>query len=176
VNGLLLKVIDLLAQLMSLARGRPRLHVRILEDNPEREIGALRFEVENRRLNPTSLDPEITITYYSPNPVGQVRKQDAVFYLREEHRRLEPFQPRILNASADKRPACYLFSWYRTYRFRPTAGPTSKVRVRNCMLQPLGGLRFAYELAGLLVFKRTERGGPSNIDDYRRMIRAQGPH
>src|SRR5262249_28117055 len=130
-ESVLLKSIDWLFQLLGALRGRPRIHIRIQEDKPDQEVGGLKFEIENRRWTVTSLDPKITVKYHYLDRDGHHVGYNA-FYLRDaEQRRLDPFQPKILTASADRLSNQYWLSFFRTYTFRPVSGLKCRVRVRN---------------------------------------------
>jgi len=174
-EGVLLKAVDLLIQVLRALRGRPSVYVRILDDEIEQEEGGLRFEIENRRWTVTSLDPRIVVKYHTYHANGYRRELNS-YYVREVDRRLEPFQPKILTASADKRPREYWLSWYRTYKFRPTSGLTTRVRVRHAGLDPLTLLQFVREYIRFRYLGKAVAGGPETLDDYKRMKRSRGPH
>src|SRR5437773_12409226 len=103
-DGVLLRLLDLFVQLLGAVRGRPLLRVRLLDDKADREVeGGLRFEIENRRRNITSLDPKIVVTYYWQDGKRWVRRR-AIYYVRDLDRSLEPCRPKILTASIDELP------------------------------------------------------------------------
>jgi hypothetical protein len=170
-----IKLLDLLVQLLGAVRGRPLLHVRLLQDDPRIEVGGLRFEIENRRQIVTSLAPQIVVRYHWCDDSGFHRGRE-IFHVRELDRTLPPHQPKIMNASADRRPKHYLFGWYRTYRFRPTSGMTTRLRIRNTLLETLPLWKFVWEFFRFRLLGKAEAGGPETYDDYKRQQRAKGPH
>jgi len=175
-DSVLLRLLDRMFQLWGLVRGRPLLHVRILEDKSDQEVGGLRFEVENRRRNVTSLDPSILVTYHWPGRDGWQRRK-MWFRVRDLDRQLDPFKPKVLSASADELSNHYWLSWFRTYRFRPTSGVTTRVRLRNTLLDPISAPRFAWEFLRLRVLnKPIEAGGAESYSEWQRKKRARGPH
>lgn len=176
-GGISLRLLDYLVQLLGIIRDRPLLHVRILADKShEDHVGGLRFEIENRRRNPTSLDPEIVVTYHS-NDGERWSRGRCKYYVRELDRGLVPFVPKILTASIDTLPRDYWLSWFRTYRFRPTSGVTNRLRVRNTLLDQLSFWRFVYEFVMLRVMGRViDAGGAGSYEEWQRKKRARGPH
>lgn len=176
-DGLLLRLLDYLLQLYGVVRGRPLLHVRILEDKTKDEIpGGLRFEIENRRRNITSLDPKIVVTYHWLDDHGWHRGR-AVYFVRDIDRTLEPFRPKILSATIDEMPRPYWLSWFRTYKFRPTSGITTRIYIRNLLLDPLSRFRFYYEFVRLRIFgMKIDPGGAESYSEWERKRRARGPH
>jgi len=176
-DGVLLSLFDFFVQLLGIARGRPLLHVRILEDKADREVvGGLRFEIENRRRNITSLDPKIVVTYHWQDGQRWSRGR-SVYYVRDLDRTLEPCRPKILSASIDELPKNYWLSWFRTYKFRPTSGITTRVRIRNTLLDPLSLPRFLTELVLLRWFNKVvDPGGAGSYGEWQRKKRARGPH
>jgi hypothetical protein len=153
----------------------PRLAVRVLEDNPDKPVGYLRFEVENRSASITSLTPIVRCRFFFPAK-GRMVKGRAEYHVREVERQLQPYRPQIFEATADTLSGAYQFSWFRTYVFSPTRGLATKVRVRNCFLEPLGMARFTYEWLLFRVCGVVKDHGPMSIDDYSKMKRSQGPH
>jgi hypothetical protein len=153
----------------------PRLAVRVLEDSPDKPLGNLRFEVENRSASITSLAPIVRCRFFFPVK-GRMVKGRADYHVREVERQLQPYRPQIFEATPDALPSAYQFSWFRTYVFTPTRGLATKVRVRNCFLEPLSMARFIYEWLLFRVCGTVKDYGPMSIDDYARMKRSQGPH
>ena len=175
-EGLAIKLIDWFWQLLGALRGRPRIHVQIQEDKPDQEVGGLRFEIENRRWTVTSLDRKITLRYHYQDKTGTHVAHNA-YYVRDEDRRLEPFRPRILTASVDRRSNQWWLSFFRTYTFRPTSGLKCRVRVRHLAdLENLSFLRSVWEYAQYRWSGKFRAEGPENYGDYQREKRARGPH
>ncbi len=174
-EGILYKLLDILLQLYGAARGRPRINVRIQEDDIKQEVGGLRFEIENRRWTVTSLDPKIVVSYRYVEG-DKLRQGHNLYFVREVDRRLDPFQPKLLSASADERSTHYWLGVFRTYTFKPTSGLKTRVRVRSILLETLSLPQFYWELAWLRWFKKFHADGPENMEDYKRTKRARGPH
>ncbi len=176
-DGILLRLFDLLVQLLGVVRGRPLLYVRIQDEKCDQQVvGGLRFEIENRRRNITSLDHTIFVTYHWSDGKRWSRGK-VVYRVREMDRSLDPFRPKILNASIDELPKHYFLSWFRTYKFRPTSGVTTRVRVRNVLLDQISLPRFMWELIQLRWFGRVvEAGGAGSYSEWQQKKRARGPH
>jgi len=154
---------------------RPSLHVRILENKRQKEIGGLRFEIENRSPTATSLLPQITASFLSPSRGHYVRGR-AIFDVRESDRHLAPYEPRILSATPRDLAAGYGFSWFLKFTFRPSRGLTRKVYLRNAHLEPIGSLRFLFEKTRFRLTGKAREYAPITEEEYDRMKRAQGPH
>jgi len=107
-----------LAPLMSWLLGRPRLRVWIQEDNPDVEVGGLRFEVENISDKATSLSPIVSASYLT------IKRQlkSILFDVRELDRNLPPFTPIQFNASAREQQLGRGHGWFRCYIFTPSRG------------------------------------------------------
>ena len=167
--GILLRLFD---WLFGCLRGRPKLSVRISEDDPEKEKGGLRFEVENRSHTSTSLAPRVEVKFltYKGMPA------QMIFDVRELNRHLPPFQPKLFSASAHAIQPDRFHGWFRTYTFRPTRGRVSRVRIRNALLEEVGLLRFVIEKLRFKFSGQVRVKASMTIDEYRARKRAQGPH
>ncbi len=154
---------------------RPNLSIRIMQDEPKDETDNLKFEIENRSDTKTSLMPVIKITFWHPQKWAFVRGSSA-YDVRELDRLLPPFQARIMTATARRLPNGYTFSWFRTYTFNPSRGPSKTVRIRNAFLEPIGWFSFTYELLKFRLTGDVKDYGPTSIDDYNEIKRSQGPH
>lgn len=171
-----MKILEFIWGFIRWLAGRPRLAVRVIEDNVEEEAaGGLQFEVENRSSAVTSLEPLVKCTFYYLSKL-HIRKGKNRYYVRESERRLEPFKPTVLTATPHNCPHAYNFSWFRTYVFRPTRGFRTKVRVRNALLEPLSRVQFIIEFLPFRFLGRVRAEGPMSIDDYEKMRRSRGPH
>jgi hypothetical protein len=103
------------------------------------------FEVENIGGRPTSLKKDVIFTGYAP--VGRRERLTSRLEIRDHtSRTLQPCQPKVITAAADKVPASYVFTWYRTYTFQPTRGRRRRVRTRSASVEHLGVLPFYIEL------------------------------
>lgn len=150
----------------------PTLRVRIREDEPDRELGGLVFEVENISDKTTSLNPTVIATYLSIKR----EPRTVIFDVREGDRNLAPFTAKQLTASARETQVGRGHGWFRTYTFVPTRGRNRRVRIRNASLEPIGFWRFWVES---LRFRATGRvGGKTSMTaaEYRAQERSQGPH
>jgi hypothetical protein len=169
-------LINLLFSFMRWLLRRPKLTVRILEDDMENEVGGLRFEVENRRESPTSLQPQIRCSYYLGVSKRRIRRGNNRYAVREVDRELPPYKARIFHATSYHRIPNWEFTWFRTYVFYPTSGVKTKVRVRDCFLERLGMIRFVLDWIPFRLWRKVKDRGPKSIDDYESMKRFQGPH
>lgn len=151
---------------------RPSLRVRIQEDEAEREVGGLVFEVENVSDSATSLNPVIAASYLSIKH----EPMTIVFDVREGDRSLAPFVAKQFSASAREKQAGRSHGWFRVYRFTPTRGRTCLVRIRNASLQPIGMMRFWFEKLAYKFRGETYGKESGSIDDYRARQRSKGPH
>jgi hypothetical protein len=155
--------------------GRPVLKIRIVEDNPAQQVGGLVFEVENASPTATSLVPIVRSRSWFPRN-GRYRKGETVYDVRELDRKLPPFQPQMFSASAQSLPSGYGHSWFRTYEFQPRRGPRTRVRIRNAKLEPLGIVRFTFELWRFRLSGRVQKATPGTIADWQARRRSKGPH
>ena len=108
--------LNILLKLLSWARGRPFISIRIIEDDPDKGIGHLQFEVENQSKSAVSLKPHLKVTFWHPVK-GKYVKSSTFYDIRELDRTLPPFTPKLLSATARKLPQGFGFSWFRTYNF-----------------------------------------------------------
>lgn len=154
---------------------RPVLKVRIAKDEPEQQAGGLVFEVENASPTPTSLVPTVTSRFWFLEK-GQYRKGTAVYDVCELDRGLPPFTAKMLSASARSLPPGYGHAWFRVYELQPHRGARARVRIRNAMLEPLGPLRFAYELWRFRLAGRRSRPAPITHAEWDARRRSRGPH
>lgn len=154
---------------------RPLLKIRIVEDKPEQEPGGLIFEVENAGPTSTSLMPTVRSWFWFPER-GHYRKGYAVYDVRELDRELSPFKVKMLTASPRSLPPGYEFAWFRVYEFQPRCGPRARVRIRNSMLEPLGPLKFAYELWRFRMTGRVDKATPVTVAGMEAQRRSRGPH
>ncbi len=154
---------------------RPMLKIRVVNDDPDRKVGGLAFEVENASPTATSLLPTVTATFWFPAR-GRYRKGRAVYDVRELDRELAPLKGKMLSASARSLPPGYGFSWFRVFEFRPRRGPRALVRIRNATLEPLGAVRFTFELIRFRLTGRVQKATPVTLDEMEAQRRARGPH
>lgn len=169
-------MLSLLTDSIKYLFGRPSLRIRIFEEKESEPVGGLRFEIENVGNRPTSLRPEIIVTYWVLER-RELRKKKAAYAVRESDRELPPFKARVLSASARDLHPNYGFSWFRSYLFRTTTGHWTRAHVRHALLDPLSPLRFWWEMIRFRTTGRLDAGATSMSID--RMIddqRARGPH
>jgi hypothetical protein len=160
--------------LTRLAR-RPALKIRIMEDSPDQHVGGLVFEVENASPTATSLVPTVRSKFWFPQK-GRYRKGNAVYDVRELDRELPPYKAKMLSASAQRLPSGYGHSWFRVYCFQPRKGPRVRMRIRNARLEPLGILRFTFELWRFRLTGRVQRAKPGSFADWQARRKSRGPH
>jgi hypothetical protein len=154
---------------------RPVLRIRVAEDNPDRHLGGLVFEVENASPTVTSLEPVIRSTFWFPEK-GRYRRGQAVYDVREIDRELPPFKAKLLTASARQLPTMYGFSWFRVYEFKARRGPRARVRVRTAIMEPLGAARFLFELWRFRLTGKVDKATPVTLADMEAHRRSHGPH
>jgi len=167
--------LKVLLKLLSWASGRPLLVVRIFENDPKCDIGGLRFEIENRSKNTVSLQPQIKSTYWHLVNY-KYRKDSTIYDVRELDRTLPPFTPKLLTASRRHHSSEFRYTWFLTYKFIPTRGPTTVVRIRNAALEPLSYWQYAKEIIKFRTRGKVTDSGPINIRDYEVKKRSRGPH
>jgi hypothetical protein len=167
--------LNVLIKILAWASGRPLLVVRIIEDDQDRDVGGLRFEIENQSKNAVSLQPHIKSTCWHFVD-GSYRKASTVYDVRELDRTLPPFTPKLLSASSRYYPANFMFSWYRTYKFKPTRGPTTVVRIRNALLEPLSFWQYVKETINFRTRGEVTDSGSLNIREHEIKKRSRGPH
>jgi hypothetical protein len=151
------------------------LKIRIVEDKPEQQIGGLVFEVENASPTATSLVPTVRSRFWFPQE-GRYRKGNAVYDVCELDRELPPFKAKMLSASARSLPPGHGHSWFRVYDFQPRGGRRTRVRIRNAKLEPLGTLRFTFELWRFRFRGQVQRAAPVTLADMEALRRSRGPH
>jgi len=154
---------------------RPRLNIRVIEDEPDKDAGGLRFEAENTSPSPSSLDPVIQARFLYPSK-GRMRRGTATFDVRELDRELPSFKAKLFSASARALPPGYGHAWFRVYRSRMRRGVARRVRIRSALLEPLGPVRFWFELWRFGLCGRVKKGGPMTLSDWQALKRSQGPH
>lgn len=161
-----------LGPLLSWLLGRPRLRVRIQEDDPDVEVGGLQFEVENISDKETSLSPIISVSYLT------IKRQlkSILFDVRELDRNLPPFTPKQFNASAREQQLGRGHGWFRCYTFTPSRGAACCVRIRNASLEPIGFIRFWCQRVCFLSLGRVFGRTSITMEEYRAQERSRGPH
>ncbi len=164
--------LNLIYHIFSWVLNRPNLAIRIIEDNPEKEEGGLEFEIENRSKNPTSLSPQISVTFLTLE--RKTEKMD--FDVRELDRHLPQYEPKILSASARFAQPERFNGWFRVYSFRPTKGRTANVRIRNALFEEIGILRFLKEKTWYKLTGDVNVKDSTSVDEYRASQRTRGPH
>ena len=170
-----MQLIEWLLRFFAWIARRPALKIRIVEDDPDRNPGGLVFEVENVSPTNTSLAPIVKSRFWFPKR-GEYRKGRTVYDVRELNRELPPFRAKIFTASARTLPLGYGFAWFRVFEFCPRRGPRSRVRVRNASLEPLGVLRFTFELWRFRLTGIVQRATPFTLDEMEAQKRSRGPH
>ncbi|MGH9553686.1 MAG: hypothetical protein ACRD3W_30175 [Terriglobales bacterium] len=166
------ELFNLIAHIVGWILARPAIRVRLIADDTDVEVGGLRFEVENQRDKPTSLEPQITATYLT------VKRQPGfvTFDVRELDRGLPPFAPKLFSASASEYQPGRFHSWFRVYRFASTRGRICRVRIKNASLEPMGLPKFWFQRVAftfsLIIGAKTSM----TIDEYHAKERARGPH
>ena len=151
---------------------RPTLRVRIREDEPDRELGGLVFEVENVSDKTTSLNPTVTTSYLSIKR----ERRTVIFDVREGDRNLAPFTPKQLTASARETQAGRGHSWFRTYTFVPTRGRNCRVRIKNASLEPIGSWRFWVDSFWFRATGRVDGKTSMTMAEFNAQRRSRGPH
>lgn len=152
--------------------GRPKLKVRIIKDDPDKEVGGLEFEIENQSKTETSLSPRVRVRFLTYK--GKATYMD--FDVRELDRHLAPFEPKLLSASARFVQPERFHGLFRTYSFRPTNGRALRVRIRNASLEEIGLFRFLIEKLWFKLTDKVNVNRSETIDKYRARQRARGPH
>ena len=154
---------------------RPKLSVRIIRDDVGAGKDGLEFEVENQSGTVTSLRPEIRCRFYYLSKL-RITKGKNRYFVRESDRHLEPFRPTILHATPEFDFEFQDFSWFRTYKFLPSSGAGTKVRIRNALLEPIGLFRYLWEWVPFRLKGKVRADPHESIDDLERLRRSQGPH
>lgn len=164
--------LKLLGWLFGWLVGRPKLKIRIIEDDPEKEEGGLRFEVENQSRVASSLSPHVTVRFLT----YKGKSSQMNFDVRELDRHLAPFEPKLFSASARSVQPERFHGWFRVYTFHPTKGRTARVRIRNASLEEIGAVRFLKEKLWFKLSSNVNVNGSMTIDEYKARQRARGPH
>ena len=138
-------------------RNRPHLDVRILREITLSSARVnLSFEVENLGLIPTSLEPKIALSGYTP----MKKKRQFILDISSQDRSLPPRSPKQLEATIESPEAIIGALWFKTYVFTPTQGRRRRVRLRHAALKPanvaLSWLRFYYELIQFYFFGKID--------------------
>jgi len=131
------QIIEGLLRFFAWIARRPKLKIRIMEDDPDRIPGGLVFEIENVTHYNTSLAPIVRSRFWFPKR-WEYHKGSAIYDVRELDRELPPFRAKIFTASARALPRGYGFAWFRVFRFRPLWGSRATVRLRNASLEAVG--------------------------------------
>ena len=166
---------DWIGRIVAWVFRRPRLSVRVIDDDPDKTTGGLKFEAENTSPSPSSIHPIIHARFMYPSK-GRLRRGTATFDVRELDRNLPPFQPKIFTASARQPPPRNGHAWFRVYRFRLRRGVPCRVRIRDALLEPLSPIGFWFELWRFRLLRRVRKSGSMTLSDYRALRRSQGPH
>ena len=170
-----MQLIEWLLRFFAWIARRPKLKIRVIEDDPDRNPGGLVFEVENISHSNTSLAPIVKSRFWFPKR-GEYHKGRTIYDVRELDRELPPFRAKIFTASARTLPRGYGFAWFRVFAFCPRRGPQARVRVRNASLEPLGVLRFTFELWRFRLTGIVQRATPVTLDKMEAQKCSRGPH
>jgi hypothetical protein len=146
-----------------------------MEDDPDRNPGGLVFEVENVSHANTSLAPLVKSKFWFPKR-GEYHEGSTIYDVREIDRELPPFRAKIFTASARTLPRGYGFAWFRVFRFRTTWRARTTVRLRNASMEPLGVLRFTFELWRFRLTGKVQKPMPVTMDEMEVQKRSRGPH
>lgn len=133
------ELIELIVRFVAWVIRSPRLNIRIIDDDPDQQVGGLKFEAENTTPTVSSLNPIIGARFLYPSK-GRYVHGTATFDVREVDRELPPFKAKLFSASARQLPPGYGHAWFRVYSFHPMRGVSRAVRTRNAMLEPIGRL------------------------------------
>ena len=135
---------------INLYRNRMRIRIRMFREKcmaTDNQKTFLEFEAESIGNMPTSLEPKIILTGYSPKHEFRVFE-----YLIDSHdRSLSPNVPKPFEAST-KYDKILPHLFYKTYRFTPTRGKSLKIRIRNAKGVVLSFPRFLYECLIFRIF------------------------
>jgi hypothetical protein len=164
--------LELLGRVLGWLLSWPTLRVRLIVDDPDIEVGGLRFEVENRGDKLTSLDPVIIATFLTVNRI----RGCTVFDVRELDRSLPSFTPKIFSASAREPHPDRFHSWFRIYRFSPSRGRTCRLRIKNASLQPMGMFSYWFHRVAFHFGCIFEEKTSATTTEFRAKQRTRGPH
>lgn len=165
-------IFELIGKGLGWLLARPTLRVRIREDNPDRELGGLEFEVENVSDKMTSLNPSVTARYLSVKREPRA----VIFDVREGDRNLAPFTSKQFTASVREAQLGRGHGWFRTYTFVPTRGRKCRVRIRNASLEPIGFWRFWVESLWFRATGRVSGKTSMTMAEFNAQQRSRGPH
>ena len=152
---------------------RPRLRIRIVDDDGD---DGLTFEVENTGRRSTSLDPVVLSSYWFFVQL-RPRRGRAIYDVREQNRGLPPFEAKRFRAiPRETLPDGYVFSWFRSYQFKPTTGlrRPSRARVESALLEPLRPIAFWSGILRLRLFGYVRPLPPMSISEYEGLKRSRG--
>jgi hypothetical protein len=139
-----------IAYWISLYKNRSRLRVRILKEilleTPDHQNG-LEFEAESFGSMPTSLEPTIILTGYTPKR----RLRSLAYHVESQDRSLSPHVPKLFKATI-KADDVLPFLWYKTYLFRPTRGRARRIRIQSANGLALSQSRFLFERLAFCLF------------------------
>ena len=172
---MLKSVLDILLKVWSWAINRPLLVVRIFKNDPELAIGGLQFEIENQSRNLTSLYPHIQSAYWHLRN-GKYVKSKTIYDVCELDRALQPYSPKILTASRRHHQVDFIAPWFLIYKFFPTRGCSTTIRIRNSSLVPLSLWQYWIELFKFRIRGKAIDAGPYSNREYEMRKRSQGPH
>jgi hypothetical protein len=124
-------------------RNRPRLKLKLVSErfHDDSTPARLEFEAMNLGNEPTSLEPTIRLTGYTPKR----RRRTFEFSIKSLDRQLPAHAPKHFAAEAPQ-AAALAFLWFKAYRVRTTRGRGAKMRVRTLDHVELPRLRFLGEL------------------------------
>jgi len=130
---------------MSQWRDRIRLRVQFVREEPFisedlDECSSMTCEVENLGSRPTSLEPTVGLTGYTPKREFRRYKGQIVGLGRD----LQPHKPKMVTVDFSARDISFLL--FRAYSFRLTRGFSKSLRVWSASQRIIGPLRFKYEL------------------------------
>ena len=165
-------IVEIIGKSLGWLINRPTLRVRIRQDEPDRELGGLVFEVENISDKTTSLNPTVTASYLSIKR----EPRTVVFDVRESDRNLAPYTPKQLTASARETQPERGHGWFRTYTFVPTRGRNCRVRIRNASLEPIGIWRFLVHSFWFRATGRVDGKTSMTMAEFNAQQRSRGPH
>lgn len=127
-------------------RDRIRIRVRVAKEGrfiseELKENSYIQCEVENIGGRPTSLQPAVILTGYTPK--REFQRYEGIIV--ESERDLPPHKPKKFTIYFNVIDV-YSFLLFRNYRFRLTRGKSNSLRFRSARNQVLGPLRYRYEL------------------------------
>jgi len=168
-------LLDVFLKLLLWVSNRPLIVVRIIENDHRLEIGGLQFEIENQSKSPVSLQPHIKSTYWHLFNGGYI-KSSTIYDVRDLDRTLPPFTPKLLSASRRHEQKDIIAPWFLTFKFTPSRGPSTVVRIRNSLLEPMNLWQYLKEIIKFRTKGKVTDTGPLNSRDYDIKKHSQGPH